>query len=114
MNSNEKFVAAIYRNQGAPPHGFGVELGVIVLPDPETKEPTTVYTLEFQNSEYQALSRNRQHFVDVARWLKNTHDAMSGYGLKVLIQPLFTDSVGLRPDQLKYKLQEIIRGRNKK
>ena len=105
---NRDFVVSVYQKQGPPPHGFSVALSEDVVPNPETKEPMTVYLLLFKNSDYQALSKNRQHFVDVARWLKNTHDAMRGYGLKVQIQPLFTDSVGLRPDQLKYKLQEII------
>jgi len=62
----------------------------------------------FKNSDYQALSNNRQHCVDVARWLKNTHDAIRGYGISVVIQPIFDDYEGLSPDQLKYKLQEII------
>ena len=105
---NRDFVVSVYQKQGPPPHGFSVALSEDVVPNPETKEPMTVYLLLFKNSDYQVLSKNRQHFVDVARWLKDTHDAIRGYGISVVIQPIFDDYEGLSPDQLKYKLQEII------
>ena len=64
---NRDFVVSVYQKQGPPPHGFSVALSEDVVPNPETKEPMTVYLLLFKNSDYQTLSKNRQHFVDVAR-----------------------------------------------
>jgi len=98
----------IFRMQGQPPYGFPVQLSEDVIPNPETKEPMTVYYLLFKNSLYQRLAQNRQKLVDVARWLKDTHDAMRNVGLRVIIQPIFDDYEGLQADSASYKKQLII------
>ena len=110
------FAKKVFRAQGHPPHGFRVSLSEDVIPDPETKQPVTVYYLLFKNNDYQRIAKsNRQQFVDIARWLKDAHDAMRSVGLRVIIQPMFDQTPGandgLTPDKLRYKLQQIINKR---
>jgi len=110
---SSELATKIFRAQGYPPHGFKVALSEDIVPDPETKEPVKIYYLLFKNDDYQEVAKSsRQHLVDVARWLKDAHDAMRSVGLRVIIQPVFDQTPGandgLTPDQLKYKLQEII------
>ena len=107
MNKTE-IAQTIFRAQGTPPHGLQVNLSEDTILDPETQQPVTIYYLLFKNSAYQKLAENRQRLVDVSRWLKATHDAMRSVGLRVIIQPIFDGYDGLTPDQLQYKLQEII------
>lgn len=100
----------MFRSQQPCPHGFNVALSE----DPEflMKDGTvvTMYFLLFKNSEYQKLAaKNRQAFVDVARWLKNTHDMMRGMGLHVVIQPIFDTYTGLQADNAKWKSQYLKR-----
>ena len=106
--SSTQLAQTIFRAQGTPPHGLQVDLSEDIIPDPETQQPVTIYYLLFKNSAYQKVAENRQHLVDVSRWLKATHDAMRSVGLRVIIQPIFDGYDGLTPDQLQYKLQEII------
>lgn len=108
MNKTQ-LAQAIFRSNQPVPHGFPVELSEDDIVDPQTGDKITVHYLLFQNSDYQRLSKNRQKFVDVVRWLKATHDAMKSVGLRPIIQPMFDTYEGLTPDQAKYKLQEIIR-----
>ena len=96
---SSELATKIFRMQGTPPYGFPVQLSEDVIPNPETKEPMTVYYLLF---------KNRQKLVDVARWLKDTHDAMRNVGLRVIIQPIFDDYDGLTPDSASYKKQLIV------
>jgi len=103
---NRDFVTKVFRQGGPPPHGFKVSLSEDVVKDPETQEQVTVYYLLFKNSKFQAL--NKKELTDVALWLKNKHDQMRSMGIRALIQPVFDETQGLTPDQLKYKLQEII------
>ena len=105
---SSELATKIFRMQGQPPYGFPVQLSEDVIPDPETREPMTVYYLLFKNSLYQRLAKNRQKLVHVARWLKDTHDAMRNMGLRVIIQPIFDDYDGLTPDSAAYKKQIII------
>jgi hypothetical protein len=107
MNKTE-LAQTIFRAAQPVPHGFPVELSEDEIVDPQTGDMVVVHYLLFKNSLYQRLSKNRQKFVDVARWLKTTHDAMRSVGLRPVIQPIFDGYDGLTPDQLKYKLQEII------
>ncbi len=105
---SSELATKIFRMQGQPPHGFPVQLSEDVIPNPETKEPMAVYYLLFKNSLYQRLAQNRQKLVDVARWLKDTHDAMRNVGFRVIIQPIFDDYDGLTPDSASYKKQIIV------
>jgi hypothetical protein len=106
--SSAEMAQTIFKAQGNPPWGFNVALSEDVIPNPETGDPMTIYYLLFKNSEYQKVAQgNRQQFVDIARWLRDCHEAMSGVGLKVLVQPIFDGYDGLTPDQAKYKTQEI-------
>ena len=97
----------VYIQGGPPPHGFRVALSEDTIQDPETNEPVSVYYLLFKNSEFQSLGR--KELTEVAMWLKKTHDAMRSYGLRTIIQPVFDNTEGLTPDQLKYKLQEMLK-----
>ena len=106
---NREFIKSVYQKQGPPPYHFKVALSEDTLIDPETKELTTVYMLVFHNSDYQKLSEDREKFTQVAQWLVATHNAIRSYGVKVIIQPIFDSYDNLTPDQLKYKLQEIIK-----
>ena len=74
--------------------------------DSEKQETVTIYYLLFKNSKFQALSR--KELADVAVWLKQKHDQMRSMGIRVLIQPVFDTQEGLKADNLKYKIQEII------
>jgi len=103
---NRDFVIQVYGAGPPPPHNFGVILSEDEVLDPETNQQVTVYYLLFKNSKFQAL--NKKELTDVAIWLKNKHDQMRSMGIRALIQPVFDETQGLTPDQLKYKLQEII------
>ncbi len=106
--SSTEMAQTIFRAQGNPPWGFDVALSEDIIPNPETQQPMKIYYLLFKNSEYQKVAAgDRQQFVDVARWLRDTHEAMSAVGLKVMIQPIFDGYDGLSADNLKYKMQEI-------
>ena len=108
--SSTEMAQTIFKAQGNPPWGFNVALSEDEILNPETQQPMTIYYLLFKNSEYQKFAAgSRQQFVDIARWLRDCHEAMSGVGLKVMIQPIFDGYDGLESDDLKYKLQEIIR-----
>ena len=107
--SSTQMAQTIFKAQGDCPWGFKVALSEDIIPDPETGDPIKIYYLLFKNSEYQKVAEgSRQQFVDIARWLRDCHEAMSAVGLKVMIQPVFDGYQGLTPDQAKYKLQEII------
>ena len=107
MSSTET-AQTIFRAQGDPPWGFPVSLSEDIINNPETGQPMTVYYLLFKNSLYQkAAAGNRQKFVDIARWLRDCHEAMRATGLKVIIQPIFDGYDGLEADNLQYKLQEL-------
>ena len=110
MNKTE-MAQTIFRKNQPVPHGFPVELSEDEIFDPVTGDMVTIHYLLFQNSLYQRLSKSRQKFVDVARWLKATHDEMKSMGLRPVIQPIFDTYDGLAPDSAKYKVQEIIRKR---
>ena len=99
------FVTKVYRQGGPPPHGFKTQLSEDVVQDPETGKPVTIYYILFKNSDFQKLPRKQ--LVDVSVWLKKTHDAMRGYGIRALIQPIFDTSDNLTPEKLAYKLQEL-------
>lgn len=103
---NRDFVIQVYGAGPPPPHNFGVNLSEDEVLDPETKEMVTVYYLLFKNSKFQNLPSKQ--LKDVAVWLKNKHDQMRSMGIRVLIQPVFDSTEGLTPEQLKYKIQEII------
>ena len=103
---NRDFVIQVYGAGPPPPHNFAVNLSEDEVLDPETKEMVTVFYLLFKNSKFQALPRKQ--LTDVATWLKNKHDQMRSMGIRVLIQPVFDSTEGLTPEQLKYKIQEII------
>ena len=103
---NRDFVIQVYGAGPPPPHNFAVNLSEDRVPDPETQEQVTVYYLLFKNSKFQELPRKQ--LTDVATWLKNKHDQMRSMGIRVLIQPIFDSTEGLTPEQLKYKIQEII------
>lgn len=102
---NRDFVTKVFRQGGPPPHGFKVSLSEDVVEDPETQKPVTIYYILFKNSEFQKLPRKQ--LVDVSVWLKQTHDALRGYGIRALIQPIFDTSDNLTPDKLAYKLREL-------
>ena len=107
--SNE-IARKIFRSQQPCPHGFNVALSE--EPNFVMKDGSVVhmYFLLFKNSEYQKLAgSNRQAFVDVARWLKQTHDMMQGMGLHVVVQPIFDTYTGLQADNLKWKSQFLKR-----
>jgi len=110
MNKTE-MAQTIFRKNQPVPHGFPVELSEDEILDPVTGDMITIHYLLFQNSLYQRLSKSRQKFVDVVRWLKATHDEMKSMGLRPVIQPIFDTYDGLTPDSAKYKVQEIIRKR---
>ena len=60
---SSEIATKIFRAQGQPPHGFRVSLSEDVIPDPETKQPVTVYYLLFKNNDYQRIAKNnRQQF----------------------------------------------------
>ena len=103
---NRDFVVQVYGAGPPPPHNFAVNLSEDEVLDPETKEMVTVYYLLFKNSKFQNLPSKQ--LKDVAVWLKNKHDQMRSMGIRVLIQPVFDSTEGLTPEQLKYKIQEII------
>lgn len=103
---NRDFVIQVYGAGPPPPHNFAVNLSEDEVLDPETKEMVTVYYLLFKNSKFQNLPSKQ--LKDVAVWLKNKHDQMRSMGIRVLIQPVFDSTEGLTPEQLKYKIQEII------
>ena len=92
------FVTKVYRQGGPPPHGFKTQLSEDVVQDPETGKPVTIYYILFKNSDFQKLPR--KHLVDVSVWLKKTHDALRGYGIRALIQPIFDTSDNLTPEKL--------------
>jgi hypothetical protein len=108
MNKTELAISIFRKNQPVP-HGFPVELSENEILDPATGDMVIVHLLLFKNSLYQRLSNDRQKFVDVVRWLKSTHDEMKSMGLRPVIQPVFDNAEGLTPDQLKYKLQEMLK-----
>lgn len=103
---NRDFVVQVYGAGPPPPHNFAVNLSEDEVLDPETKEMVTVFYLLFKNSKFQNLPSKQ--LKDVAVWLKNKHDQMRSMGIRVLIQPVFDSTEGLTPEQLKYKIQEII------
>ena len=103
---NRDFVIQVYSAGPPPPHNFAVNLSEDEVLDPETKEMVTVFYLLFKNSKFQNLPSKQ--LKDVAVWLKNKHDQMRSMGIRVLIQPVFDSTEGLTPEQLKYKIQEII------
>lgn len=103
---NRDFVIQVYGAGPPPPHNFAVNLSEDEVLDPETKEMVTVFYLLFKNSKFQNLPSKQ--LKDVAVWLKNKHDQMRSMGIRVLIQPVFDSTEGLTPEQLKYKIQEII------
>lgn len=103
---NRDFIMQVYGAGPPPPHNFAVNLSEDEVLDPETKEMVTVYYLLFKNSKFQNLPSKQ--LKDVAVWLKNKHDQMRSMGIRVLIQPVFDSTEGLTPEQLKYKIQEII------
>lgn len=103
---NRDFIIQVYGAGPPPPHNFAVNLSEDEVLDPETKEMVTVYYLLFKNSKFQNLPSKQ--LKDVAVWLKNKHDQMRSMGIRVLIQPVFDSTEGLTPEQLKYKIQEII------
>ena len=107
MNKTELAISIFRKNQPVP-HGFPVELAENEIIDPATGDMVTLHLLLFKNSLYQRLANDRQKFVDVVRWLKATHDEMKSMGLRPVIQPIYDTQEGLTPEQLKYKLQEII------
>ena len=103
---NRDFIIQVYGAGPPPPHNFAVNLSEDEVLDPETKEMVTVFYLLFKNSKFQNLPSKQ--LKDVAVWLKNKHDQMRSMGIRVLIQPVFDSTEGLTPEQLKYKIQEII------
>ena len=103
---NRDFVIQVYGAGPPPPHNFAVNLSEDEVLDPETKEMVTVFYLLFKNSKFQNLPSKQ--LKDVAVLLKNKHDQMRSMGIRVLIQPVFDSTEGLTPEQLKYKIQEII------
>lgn len=103
---NRDFIMQVYGAGPPPPHNFAVNLSEDEVLDPETKEMVTVFYLLFKNSKFQNLPSKQ--LKDVAVWLKNKHDQMRSMGIRVLIQPVFDSTEGLTPEQLKYKIQEII------